>query len=179
MANYSIANTTAAGAGQAQQNLTSTYKTLVAVAASTLGGATVGSQLRRGKIYDILIGTNGTPADNVLEFDVIRATIGATVTVAGSISSVSSNYLIDTADTGFVAYALINSSNEGNITAVSGEPWYEGLNQRATYRWVANPGSELVYPAVSSATGGNGLALRARSPGYTGTATRNILFQEQ
>jgi hypothetical protein len=177
MAMFSIANTTAIGAGQAQQAIAATYKTLVAVAASSAGGATVGAMLRRGKIYDLVFGTAGIPADNAVEFDLTRATIGATVSVAGSVSSISSALMLDTADAGFVSYALINSSNEGNISATT-ESWYLGTNQRASYRWVANPLSEIVYPAVSSGTGGNGLALRARSVGYTGTATGTLFVNE-
>lgn len=177
MANYGIVNSTDGGAGQAEQAIATTYKTLVLIAASTVGGATY-TALRRGKIYDILVGTNGIPADNYMEWDVARVTAGATVAVAGSISSVSSNYALDPADTGFAAYALINSSNEGNITTLN-SLWGVGINQRASYRWVCAPGSELVYPAVSSGTGSNGLALRSKSGGYTGTATGNIFFQEQ
>ncbi len=179
MANYSIVNSTDGGAGQSEQALAATYKTLVLVAASTVSGATISGQLRRGKIYDLLIGTNGTPADNYLEWDVARVTAGATTTNgAGSISSVSSNYTLDPADAGFVGYAMINSSNEGNITPL-GSLWGLGINQRASYRWVCAPGSELVYPAVSSGTGSNGLALRVKSPSYTGTATGTVMFSEQ
>lgn len=179
MANYAIVNSTDGGAGQSEQAIAVSYKTLICVAASSVSGATFAGQLRRGKIYDILIGTNGTPADNYLEWDCARVTAGATTANgAGSISSNSSNYALDPADAGFVGYAMINSSNEGNIAAL-GSLWGVGVNQRASYRWVAAPGSELVYPAVSSGAGGNGLALRAKSAGYTGTATGNIWWQEQ
>jgi hypothetical protein len=44
---------------------------------------------------------------------------------------------------------------------------------------VAAPGSEIVYPAVSSGTGSNGLALKVRSGGYTSTVTGTLMFQEQ
>ena len=180
MANFSIPNSTGLGAGSSQAAMTTTYKTLCLVGGST-GTTTVvgGGALRRGKLYDILIGTNGTPADNFMEFDVTRVTMGASSVLAGGISSVSSAYGLDPADnSGFVAMAGINSSIETAFTATQ-EVWYVGINQRASYRWVAAPGSEFVYPATSSATGGNGFALRARSGGYTGTATGNILFCEQ
>lgn len=180
MANFTIANSTGVGAGSSQAAMTTTYKTLVLVGNSTGTTAnTGGGMLRRGRLYDILIGTNGTPADNYMEFDVTRVTMGASSVLAGGISSVSSALGLDPADSyGFVAMAGINSSVETAFTATQ-EVWYVGINQRASYRWVAAPGSEFVYPANSSATGGNGLALRARSGGYTGTATGNILFQEQ
>ncbi len=179
MSDYSIPNSTAVGAGSAQANMTTTYKTLVVVGNSTGTTALLGGgQLRRGKIYDIMVGTNGTPADNFMEFDVTRITMGASSVLAGGVSSISSALTLDLADTGFVAMAGINSSVETAFT-VTTESWYLGMNQRASYRWVCAPGSELVYPANSSATGNNGFALRARSGGYVGTATGNILFQEQ
>ena len=178
MANYGVTNSTIP-AGNAQQSVTTTYKTLVLVAASTtILNPPVNAAGRRGKIYDLLVGTAGTPADNYMEWDVCRATVGATLAWLGSISSVSSAYPLDIADAGFSAFVLNNSSAETNIVATA-EPFYVGINQRASYRWVAAPGSEMVYPIVSSGTGGNALALRTRSAAYTSNATGNIMFQEQ
>lgn len=180
MANFTIVNSTAMGAGSAQAAITTTYRTQILVGNSTGTTSTVGGgMLRRGKLYDILIGTNGTPADNYMEWDVARCTMGASSVLAGGISSLSSNFALDPADSnGFVAMAGINSSVETAFTPGT-EVWYVGVNQRASYRWVAAPGSEIVYPAASSATGSNGLLGRVRSGGYTGTGTMNWLFQEQ
>jgi hypothetical protein len=183
MANFAIPNSTGiVTAPSSMQNLSGTYKTLIYTANSSATTTTVGAGMyRRGKWYDMMIGTNTAPADNYLEFDVIRATIATTPAGATGnlISSVSSLVALDFADNnGFLAAATINSTAEVGVTAVS-ELWYLGLNQRASYRWVCAPGSELLYPAQSSATAGNGLAMRARSGSYTGTATATLLFQEQ
>lgn len=181
MANFGVANSSTIVAIGIQNAMATTYKTLLAVAASTGNNGNAFSNpgsLARGKLYDLLIGTNGTPADNYMEFDVVRATIGTTVTKVGTVSSFSSAFMLDTADGGFGAFSMVNSSDETLIVAVA-EPFYVGINQRASYRWVAAPGSEITYPANSSATGSNGLALRARSGGYTGTATGNWLICEQ
>lgn len=178
MANFSITNSTAMGGGNTQAAITTTYKTLLLSGNSTTSGATISGMLRRGKLYDILIGTNGTPADNYMEYDVCRATMGASSTLAGGISSLSSNFGLDPADNQFSSLLGTNSSIETAFTALT-ETWYVGVNQRASYRWVAAPGSEIVYPAVSSATGSNGLLGRCRSGGYTGTATMNLMIQEQ
>lgn len=180
MANFTITNSTAIGGGLTQQAVAATYKSLVIIANSTATTANTGAgMLRRGKLYDLLVGTNGTPADNFMEWDVTRATIGTTpAAVTVQISSLSSTFGLDTADPGYVAATAINSSAEGGVTATN-EIWYVGVNQRASYRWVAAPGSELVYPAVSSATASNGVSLRTRSGGYTGTATATLLFNEQ
>lgn len=161
MANYSIANSTISGGGGVQQAVASTYKTLI-----DLRGAT--SNPRRGKVYDILIGTNGTPADNALEFDMPRTTAGGTITSA-------TPQALDPADAASTTQVGVNATAEGTITANS-DVFYIGINQRASYRWVCAPGSEFVWPATSS----NGFALRVRSPtGYTGTATGNVMYQEQ
>ncbi len=178
MANFAVTNSTAMGGGNVQAATTTTYKTQILVGNSTTSGATVSGMLRRGKLYDILVGTNGTPADNYMEWDVARATMGASSTLAGGISSLSSNFGLDNADNQFSALIGTNSSIETAFTALT-EVWYVGVNQRASHRWVAAPGSELVYPAASSATGINGFICRTRSGGYTGTATMNILVQEQ
>jgi hypothetical protein len=180
MANYGVTNSTAVTGAQApQQAIATTYKSLIAIAPSS--GAMVSNPisvgLARGKLYDILIGTNGTPADNFMEYDVCRATIGTTLTWVGSISSVSSNFALDMADPGFRSFVTINATAETNIVNIS-EPWYVGVNQRASYRWVAAPGSEIVWPATSSGTSGSGVSLRARSGGYTGAATGNLLWTE-
>ncbi len=182
MANFGVTNSTAIGAGNVQQAVASTYKSLIVMGNSSATGSTVGAGMyRRGKLYDILIGTNGTPADNYMEFDVTRITLGTTPagTTTLGISSLSSTYGLDPADSnGCVNWLQINSTGEVGVTATT-EVWYVGVNQRASYRWVAAPGSELVWPAVSSATASGGLSLRVRSGGYTGTATGNVLFQEQ
>lgn len=163
MANYAVTNSSLGGTG-AQQAIATSFKTLCAVYASTTGTT---SLVRRGKIYDILVGTNTTPADNYLEYDVARLTSPST-------SSLVVANPLDPADATAASGTIANSTTEGTFSS-SGELWYVGVNQRASYRWVAAPGSELVYPATSSA----GLALRARSGGFTGTATGNILFTEQ
>jgi hypothetical protein len=181
MANYGVSNSTAL-AGTAQLGIGSSYSNMIIIAPSSgaLVSNPVASGLRRGKIYDILVGTNGTPADNFIEWDLCRCTVGTTLTWLGTVSSVSSGYALDPADVGFAAFVANNSSAGSSAASIAtAQPWYVGVNQRASYRWVAAPGSEIVYPAVSSATAGNGVALRARSAGYTGTVTGNVLFQEQ
>lgn len=180
MPNYLITNSTGMGGGATQQAVATTYKTLVVLANSSAAVITTGAGLyKRGKLYDILVGTNGSPADNYMEYDVTRATVGTTPAAATvGISSLSSNFGADPADnTNALNFIAINSTSEGGIAATT-ETWYVGVNQRASYRWVAAPGSEIVWPAVSSATASNGIALRTRSGGYTGTATATTYYTE-
>ncbi len=125
---------------------------------------------RRGKWYDILVGTNGTPADTYVVYDVSRIT-SSPAGVPPYSSAVPAP--LDPADA--AASAICYS----NATSSTGEPtitslFNVGVNQRASYRWVAAPGSELVYPATSL----NGLTLRAAGTA-TVTATATVLSQEQ
>lgn len=160
MAKYVITNGSTSGAGT-QQNTAATY------GGSLIGLTGANAAPRRVKIYDILIGTNGTPADNSLEWDVSRVTAASTATSATPAP-------LDLADATSVTTTFVNSSSPGTITANT-NMFYLGENQRASYRWVASPGGELVSPATSSA----GFQLRARSPAYTGTVTATIYFEEQ
>lgn len=180
MANFSITNSTAMGAGNAQQNLTTTYKTLIVIGNSTATTATNGwAGNRRYKITDIIIGTNGTPADNAIEWDLALVTLGTTPAgITGTlISSISSGFALDPADITFQGAVQINSTGEVGITVVT-EKWYLGANQRASFRDVVNPGMDFTVPANSSGTGSNALAIRARSAGYTGTATVTVIGTE-
>lgn len=180
MANLTITNSTAMGAGNVQQLMAATYKTLIVTGNSSATTATFGAGgYRRGQWYDWNFGTNGTPADNFMEFDICLVTLGTTPAgITGTlISSLSSNFGCDTADFNYQAAISMNSTAEVGIAALT-EKWYLGINQRASYRLVVNPGSNLLYPANSSATGTNGLAFRARSGGYTGTSTATVWMSE-
>ena len=146
--------------GGTQQALSSSYKTLGLVFATS-------GSLRRGKVFDLLFGTNGTPADNELEWQVARMTADGTET------AVTPNAL-DPADAACLATAKANATAEPTVTANS-DLLYVPINQRASYRWVAAPGSELVYPATAA----SGIVVRAKSAGYTGTAGAHLLFEEQ
>jgi hypothetical protein len=174
MANFSITNSTAIGAGNTQQSLTTTYKTLIAIGNSSNTTATGGyGGPRRLKINDIIVGTNGTPADNEVEFDLVSITFTASVSGVSLISSLSSSFTLDPADSTLQAAIMINSSAEAGVTALT-EKWYLGANQRASFRDVVNPGQEFVFAAAAN----SGFALRARSAGYTGTVTCTIVGSE-
>jgi hypothetical protein len=152
MAKYAITGT--------QSTVSGSYKSILSIAATS-------GSLRRGKVYDLLIGTNGTPADNYLQWDISR------MTAAGTATSVTPQAL-DPADVAALGTANNNYTAEPTITA-SSSLLNVGVNQRASYRWVAAPGSELVFPATAA----NGLALRTLSGGYTGSATGDWMYEEQ
>ena len=121
---------------------------------------------RRGKLFDLMFGSEATPADNVFLWQVQRCT------TAGTATGITPSPL-DPADAATECDAGENHTVDPTLTAgaiLLSIP----LNQRASYRWVAAPGSELVYPATAS----NGLAVR--TPTATAVAvTGTVLFEEQ
>ena len=145
-------------AGTKQAN-TTTYKTQLSLTAAT-------ATLTRGKVYDVLIGTNGTPADNPMEFDISRQTAAGTSTAVVPVA-------LEPGDRASGTVGAANFTAEGTITALS-SVFYIGLNQRASYRWVAAPGSELVIPNTNLA----GFAFRSKSATYTGTSGVQAYHEE-
>lgn len=155
MANY-VANNAQGGSAQ---NLAATYKTIVALTAAT-------ATLTSAKIYDVLIGTLGTPADNVVQWDI------SAQTAAGTSTAVTPTQL-DPTNRAAGTVASVNFTAEGTITAAS-SVFNIGINQRASYRWVAAPGGEIIIPKTNLA----GFALRALSPAYTSTVSGQMNFSE-
>ena len=102
------------------------------------------STAHRNWIYEIWFGNIGTPADQVSVYTVSRIT-AATTTAAGTTVTPS---LLDLADRAAQSKCLENLTTEPTYTA-NQELMEVPLNHRATFRWVAAPGSEIVCPATS------------------------------
>lgn len=150
MGKYSVAHQTAAGTDLPIINLT-------------------GSAAVRLKLYDLILGSDATPADVAGEFVVDRTTdvgTGGTaltenpldpLTVAATGAGVGGTFSAAPADTA-----------NSNLLMIA-------LNQRATFRWVAAPGSEL----ISTAASGNGLMLNCTGMS-SGTPNMNatLLWEE-
>lgn len=142
--------------------ITSTYKTLIQVTAQT-------TSLKRGKLYDFTFGTLGTPADQSYEWDVSRCT---TLGTGGSTPVAAP---LDPGDAAAFTVVTVDSTVEPTYTGAT-SMFYLATNQRASYRWVAAPGSEFVWPATNL----NGFGLRTRSvSGGTATSSGAFLFEEQ
>lgn len=118
---------------------------------------------RRLKLFDLMFGAEGTPADNPFLWQVQRCT------TAGTASAVTPQP-IDPADAAALFDAAENHTVDPTLTAnaiLLNIP----LNQRASFRWVASPGSELVVPATAN----NGLAVRTpTSSAVAVTATLHV-----
>lgn len=117
--------------------LTRTASTTLDV--GTLNTATASP--RRFNIYDLVIGSDASPADNAFLWEINTRTAlqtgGTTVTPVA----------IDASDT-TAASTKADMTATTNATG-SGIVFGCPLNQRATFRWVAAPGSELVSPALA------------------------------
>lgn len=97
---------------------------------------------RRGKLYDLVVGSPATPADSAFLLSVQRCT------TAGTATSVTPRPL-DPADAATEMDAAQNHTVNPTITANSSLLTI-AFNQRATMRWVAREGKELVFPATAS-----------------------------
>ena len=121
---------------------------------------------RRGKIYDLLFGSEGSPADNPFLWEVQRHT------AAGTSTGVTPSPL-DPGDAATEADAGENHTVD--VTATAGVYMLSiPLNQRATFRWVAAPGGELVYPATAA----NGLHVRTTTSSAV-AVTATVHFNEE
>jgi hypothetical protein len=156
MAVFSVNSLTGGGT---QQATAATYKTQVGLSAAT-------ATLTQFAVNDIEFGTAGTPADNYIEYDVSRSTTVGTGTAATPVA-------VDpgTRAAGTVVTCCLTA--EPTVTANS-QLLYIPVNQRASYRWVAVPGSEL----MGIVTNLYGLAIRARSAAYTGNVGVTAFWAE-
>ena len=127
----------------------------------------VASPINRARLYDIVIGCAATPADQATKFFVSRTTAVGTEGSGFTPNNLDSDGPAGECDVG-VAHSV-----EPTYTA-SKELLIISLNQRATFRWIAAPGSELIIPATQNA----GIGIKSSSA--TGTASHEvaILFEE-
>lgn len=157
MAKYFINN----NLGGTQQALGAAFKSLVTAASS--------ATTKRIRVYEIKCGQNGTPAstDVSIEFDL------SAITAAGTGTAVTPTKF-DPADGAALSSCLANLTVEPTTTANSAV-WGVGGNQRAPFYWAAlTDSAQLIAPATAAA----GFTLRAKSPGYTGTAYGALSFEE-
>jgi len=122
----------------------------------------------RPYIYDFTFGTIGTPSDSVVtvvltRFSTATATLGAATTPSP----------LDTSDAVAITTALGSQTVEGTAGVTL---FQVGLNVRATYRWVAAPGGELICAAGAGLNAS--IRLAAYSPAYVLDATTTIYHAE-
>lgn len=122
----------------------------------------------RLSVFDVLVGSDDTPADQACRFLIGRTTA------------------VGTEGSGFVPVNLDPGGPAGEADsgqgAFGGEPTYTAnkellvfsVNQRATFRWVAAPESGL----RGTATQNNGLGLKSSASTSTQAHETTVLFDE-
>ena len=117
-------------------------------ATTTILGLTSASTVRPA-VYDLISGSDATPADNAAEYNLQR------YTAAGTSTGVTPQAL-DPNDPAALAAAGEAHSAEPTYTANAVLLNY-AHNQRATFRWVAAPSGELKLPATAA----NGVGIQS------------------
>jgi hypothetical protein len=145
----------------------STNGTIAAVASTTKTMLDlIAATTTRARIYDFSVGTTGAPADNVMTYTVQKFTASGTFTAA-------TMTLNDAGDPAALLTSGSNNSTEPTYTA-NAVLWILGINQRASYRWVAAPLGEFIVPATAN----NGIGFGVLSPAYTGVAGATLSEEE-
>lgn len=142
-----------------------TGQSAVASPTDTCLGITGGTAVRP-EIYDVLIGSSATPADNAIIWKIQRTT------AAGTSTSVTPAAL-DSGDPASTTTAGQAHSAEPTYTA-STVLFNLALNQRASHRFIADPNGGMKAPATSN----NGLALYPVHSSFTGNVDATIHFCE-
>lgn len=145
-----------------QQNLTTTFKTLVAA-------YTTSNVLVRGRTVAISVGADGTPnaSDCAIVYAVTRY---STSTGTASPAGVQTWEKADAADPTARASARINFTSEPTYTSTA-LSWTRALNQRASMQWNA---PDLDASIKWAATADAGVVLVALSPTYTSTVVGGL-----
>jgi len=125
------------------------------------------SNMRRAKVYDFFLGSEATPADNAFLWQVQRCT------TAGTAGTNPTPLALDSADTlaSTIVAGQAHTVDPTGSTVLMSVP----LNQRATFRWVAAPGGELVIPATAS----NGVKWETPTAGGLVSVTCSVQYEEQ
>lgn len=111
-------------------------------ATTTILGLTSAATVRP-RIYDLLVSSDSTPADNAGNYSLKRYTVAGTSTAVTPVA-------LDPADPAALASAGKAHTVEPTYTANADILGPFAVNQRPTFRWVAYPEGELVLPATAA-----------------------------
>lgn len=146
-----------------QQVLKSTTSTTVGVGSLE----TPSSSPRRIALCELIVGTDAaTLGTSNFRFELQRSTSAATGTGL-------TPEPLDPADAACVALVKSSLTVQGTVAA-NKIPLTIPLSQQSTFRWVANPGFEIIIPAATN----NGLHLNTPVAGNTPSAVGSFIFVE-
>jgi hypothetical protein len=144
------------GSGSAAAGTNLTIAEILAVGTTT-----------RARIYDIIVGSDATPADIADKFRIIRGTVSGTGTTTFVPTA------LDPADPASLMSCKLGTFS-GQTKTANSQLLEIALNQRATFRWVAVPDSELIIPATAD----NWVGLESIASGGTPNINCCFLWQE-
>lgn len=128
----------------------------------------IGTAAVRAMIYEFEFGSSGTPADSAASIALQRCT------TAGTAGSSFTPVPLDPADPASVSTCGLATFSGGPTLTANAFLYNFGINQRATFRWIAAPGSELKIPATAA----NGIAFMPLNVSTTWTPQFTVLFAE-
>ena len=138
---------------------------ITAAATKTVVGMTATSAVRPA-LTDLILSSNASPADNSSQWWVLRFSAAGTSTAV-------TPAVFDSGDPAATTVCGKNHTVEPTYAAV---PLLDiSHNQRATFRWIAAPGEEIISPATAA----NGIGVQCQGVGGSGFADNcSIIFME-
>ncbi len=121
----------------------------------------------RGKIGNIILSSGAAPDDQAQNFEVKRTTGVGTEAGGKTPVPLDPDTQASSFDAGYGHSVEPTETTNSEILALA-------LNQRASISWLANPGSELIMPAVTN----NGLSVVRRSSTGVYVVDCTIIFEE-
>jgi len=142
-------------------------KTAISITVGVASLETASSAGNRLKLSELILGSDAaTLGTSNIRWDIIRSTTTAT----GTAITPDPLDMADTA-TGAVVKSNLTAQGATGTRVVLSIP----LSQQATFRWVANPGSEIVIPSSASA----GVHITTPAAGTLVSAAGSLIFEEQ
>lgn len=127
----------------------------------------IGATTVRPGVNEIIVGISTTPADQTFQACATK------FTVAGTAGSNPTPLPLDSGDVASVSTAGITHSGEPTYAATD-DRLNIYLNQRATFRWVAQDGREIMGPATAA----NGIGTRMKTASASMTLQASVIFRE-
>lgn len=122
----------------------------------------------RGRIYDLMIGSAATPADQAADFLLNRITAVGTEGSGLTPNNLDPGGPAGAYDSGLGVFSVEPTYTAGKVLFAA------QLNQRATLRFVAPPGGELVLAATQN----NGAGLKTVTSTSTQAHGATVWFEE-
>ena len=121
---------------------------------------------RRFKVYDLIVGSEAAPAENAFLYVVERTTVAST---GGAVVTPAPKDPADVA-----ASTVAREGTTGGQVLSGVVPLAIPLHQRATMRWYAVPGDEIVVAATASA----GISIYTPTAGGLVAISQSIGFED-